>query len=166
MFLISCGSGSQNAENSYLEKLKVFEDNKVRTLFPEEPERLPIEEDFVGSQVVSKRTYLVQNDTDSVVFMVVYLESEDQEMLETNDVINYFRETNMIGTFDTIVDRAPYFTIYKAVSNISERCYWAKFQSGGSSSTGMISLVVSEGAHVDSSMAMHFLENTEPSQAF
>lgn len=163
--ILLMGCDTTTSGPAYEQDLQHFQDKKIRSLFPAEPEMLEIEDVFFGDGTAKKRTYLVQNP-DSVTYMVCNLTSDDYMYNNMDLLIEEFKETNLITDMEEISPEEAYEPCYKATSGISDKYFYVKFGDGASSYDMFYAFTTSQGAFPDSALSMYFLENTSYPDAF
>ncbi|MFT7613782.1 MAG: hypothetical protein ACI9J3_002762 [Parvicellaceae bacterium] len=171
-FLIVIGAflliGCTGADNrpAYEKDLKVFKDKKVQSVFPDEPDKLPIEEVFIGEGIGKKRSYLVEN-SDSVTFMIVNITTDEYDDATIDNLIQEFKDTYMISDFELVnEDNYEWENYYKAGSPMSDKFFYVKFREGAESKDVFYALTVATDSYPDSAMSMFFLEQTVDSYGY
>ena len=158
LLIVGCELSDDRPEHEKV--LRVFKDKKIKTMFPEEPEMLPIEDVFIGNGIGKKRTYLI-NDSDSVSFMICNITTDEYDDASIENLIEEFKESYMITDFDPIFEsdfnRMNY---YKAASPMSEKYFYVKFGDGVESSDVFYAMTIGQEEYPDSTMSWYFLDNT------
>ncbi|MBL4703764.1 MAG: hypothetical protein JKY54_04535 [Flavobacteriales bacterium] len=158
-FAISCDNGPE-----YKIRMKKYEDDKIVSVFVSEPELLEAEEVFFGDDIALKKTYIVK-DSGNVTFMVVNFSSEKMIIQSLTNVMEEFKESQMVSELELIEGKSASKNYYKGISNLSDNHYYVKFFQKGVKDV-YYSMVLSCGAFPDSAMSMYFLQQTKPHYTF
>ena len=159
--LFSCGT-PENGSNPE-QTLRKFKDKKIASVFPSEPEMLPIEDVFFGEGLGIKRTYLAQ-ESDSAAYIVSNFTTKEYNGKRIESAIEEFKELYMISHMDSLSEKdLKYSNYYVAISDLSNIHYYVKFALGATSNDVFYATSTFIGAYPDSATAMYFLNHSSSS---
>jgi hypothetical protein len=159
--LFSCGAPDVLSDPA--RTLRKFKDKKIVSVFPSEPEMLPIEDVFFGEGIGIKRTYLAQ-ESDSTAYIVSNFTTKEYNGNRIDSAIEEFKELYMISHMDSLSDRGlKYSNCYLATSELSNIHYYVKFALGTTSNDVFYATSTCIGTYPDSATSMFFLNHSSRS---
>ncbi len=159
--LFSCGTPEIVSDPALT--LRKFKDKKIASVFPSEPEMLPIEDVFFGEGIGIKRTYLAQ-ESDSAAYIVSNFTTKEYNGKRIESAIEEFKELYMISHMDSLSEKGlKYANYYLATSDLSNIHYYVKFALGTTSNDVFYATSTCIGAYPDSATSMYFLNNSSSS---